>query len=108
MNAWWKLFDNFLTIKGIIFFKDRISDIEDNKIRQNPLTFLKFPKVYTKKISKSQNIFSWNSIAQKMKEKLDKILPYEATAEFCQIFRSFLEQWCFKKKMFWDLLTVSR
>ena len=41
------------------------------------------------KVSKSQNIFFWNSIAQKSKEILVKILPY-----------SYL-----KKKMFWDLLT---
>ena len=40
-----------------------------------------------------------------MNEILDKILPYEARAEFCQIFRSFFGQWSFKKKCFWDLLT---
>ena len=36
---------------------------------------------------------------------LDNNLPYEARAEFCQILRSFFEQWSFKKKCFWDLLT---
>ena len=55
------------------------------------------------KVSKSQKLFSWNSIAKKTNEILDKILPYEARAEFCQIFRS---QWSFKKKRFWDLLTI--
>ena len=42
-----------------------------------------------------------------MNEILDKILPYEARAEFCQIFRSFFGQWSFKKKCFWDLLTFN-
>ena len=40
-----------------------------------------------------------------MNEIFGKILPYEARAEFCQIFRSFGGQWSFKKKCFWDLLT---
>ena len=35
-----------------------------------------------------------------MNEILDKILPYEARAEFYQIFRSFLGQWSFKKDAF--------
>ena len=52
-----------------------------------------------------KNIFSWNSITQKMNEIFDKSLHYEVRAEFCQIFRSFFGQWCFKKKCFWDLLT---
>ena len=38
---------------------------------------------------------------------LDKILPYEARAEFYQIFRSYWEQWSFKKKCFLDLLTFA-
>ena len=42
-----------------------------------------------------------------MKYILDKILPYEARAEFCQIFRSFFGQWSFKKNCFWDLLTFN-
>ena len=29
----------------------------------------------------------------------DKILPYEARAEFCQIFRSFFGQWSLKKPL---------
>ena len=37
-----------------------------------------------------KSIFSWNFIVQKLNEIFDKILPYEARAEFCQIFRSFL------------------
>ena len=45
--------------------------------------------------------FFLNSIAQKTKEILDKFLPYEARAEFCQIFCSFFGQ------CFWDLLTFS-
>ena len=40
-----------------------------------------------------------------MNEILDKILPYEARAEFSQIFRSFFGQWSFKS--FWDLLTFN-
>ena len=35
---------------------------------------------------------------------LDKILPYKARAEFCQLFRSIFGQWSFKKKNWWDLL----
>ena len=42
-----------------------------------------------------------------MNEILEKILPYEARAEFCQIFCSFFGQWNFKKTCFWDLLTFS-
>ena len=40
-------------------------------------------------VSKSQKHFflKLHSIAQKTNEILDKILPYEARAEFCQIFR---------------------
>ena len=58
------------------------------------------------KVSKSQKLFSWNSIAKKTNEIfLDKILPYEARAEFCQIFRSVFGQWSFKIKCFSDLLT---
>ena len=52
------------------------------------------------KVSKFQKHFSWNSIVQKPNEILDKILPYEARAEFCQIFRSFFGQWSFKKNAF--------
>ena len=44
------------------------------------------------KVSKSQKQFSWNSIVQKTNEILDKILPYEARAKFCQIFRSLFGQ----------------
>ena len=33
---------------------------------------------YNLKVSKSQRHFSWNSIAQKTNEILDKILPYKA------------------------------
>mgnify|MGYP007048727740 CR=1 FL=1 len=54
-----------------------------------------------------KSIFSWNSIAQKTNEILDKILIYEARAKFCQIFRSFFGQWSFKKNSFWDLLTFN-
>ena len=37
-----------------------------------------------------KSIFSWNSInAQNTNEILDKTLPYEARAEFCEIFCSF-------------------
>ena len=50
---------------------------------------------------------SWNSIAQKTNEILEKILPYEARAEFSQILRSFFGQLSFKKKCFWDLLTFN-
>ena len=57
------------------------------------------------KVSKFQKHFFWNSIAQKTKTILDKILPDGARAEFGQIFRSFFGQWSFKKKCFWDLLT---
>ena len=42
-----------------------------------------------------------------MNNILDKILLYEARAEFCQIFRSFFGQSSFKKEYFWDLLTCS-
>ena len=59
------------------------------------------------KVSKSQKHFSWNSIAQKTNIILDKILPYEARAEFWPKFRSFFRQWSFKKKCFWDLLTFT-
>ena len=55
-----------------------------------------------------KSIFSWNSIAQKMNEILDKILPYEGRAEFCQIFKSFLE---FQEKLllrFTDLYILFR
>ena len=34
-------------------------------------------------------ILNSNSIAQKTNKILDKILPYQARAQFCQIFRSF-------------------
>ena len=34
-----------------------------------------------------------------MNEILDKILPYEARAEFCQIFRSFFLAMAFQEKM---------
>ena len=42
-----------------------------------------------------------------MNEILDKILPYEARAEFFQIFCSFFGQWSFKKnafKIYWPLV----
>ena len=51
--------------------------------------------------------FFWNSIAQHTNEILDKILPYEARAEFCLIFRVCFGQWSFKKKCFRDLPTFS-
>ena len=35
-------------------------------------------KIYALKVSKSQKKNSWNSIALKTNEMLDKILPYEA------------------------------
>ena len=57
------------------------------------------------KVRKSQKHFFLNSIAQKMDEIFDKILPYKARAEFCQIFCLFFGQWSFKEKWFWDLLT---
>ena len=44
-----------------------------------------------------------------MNEILDKILPHEARAEFCQIFRSFFGAMEFHEKMllrFTDLLTI--
>ena len=44
----------------------------------------------------------------KMNDMFDSILPYEARAEFSQIFRSFFGQWSFKKKFFWDLLTFNK
>ena len=40
-------------------------------------------------------------------EGANKILPYEARAEFCQIFRSSFGQWSFKKNAFefyWPLV----
>ena len=40
-------------------------------------------------------------------ETLDKILPYEARAEFCQVFRPFFGQWTFKKNCFCDLMTFN-
>ena len=43
-----------------------------------------------------------------MNKILDKILLYEAMAEFSQIFCLFFGQWSFKKKYFWDSLTFSR
>ena len=42
-----------------------------------------------------------------MNEISDKILPYEARAEYCLIFHSFFGQWSFKKKCFLDLLTFT-
>ena len=47
------------------------------------------------------------SIAPKPNKILDTILPYEANAEFCQIFRSFFGQWSYKKIVFVDLLTFT-
>ena len=44
--------------------------------------------------------FSLNPIAQKTNKILDKMLPYEARAEFRQIFCSFLGQCSFKKVAF--------
>ena len=58
-----------------------------------------------KKVSKSQKHFSSNCIAQKTSEIFDNILPQLRRAEFFQIFHSFLGQWSFNKKFFWDLLT---
>ena len=55
-----------------------------------------------------KSIFSWNSIAQNTNEIFEKILQYEANAEFCQIFQSFFGQRNFKKKYFWDLLTFRK
>ena len=52
-----------------------------------------------------KSIFSWNSIAQKANVVLDKILPYEARSEFCQILRAFFGQWRFQEKCFWNLIT---
>ena len=57
------------------------------------------------KVSKSQKYFSSNCIAQKTSEIFDNILPQLRRAEFFQIFHSFLGQWSFNKKFFWDLLT---
>ena len=42
------------------------------------------------KVSKSQKYFFLKLHCQKLNKILDKILPYEARAEFCQIFRVFL------------------
>ena len=66
----------------------------------------KYYKHFSRNVSKShESIFCWNSIAQKTNEIFDKILAYEARAEFCQIFCLFFGQWSFKEKWFWDLLT---
>ena len=46
-------------------------------------------------------------LKKRTKYVLGKILPYEARAEFCPISFSFFEQWSFKKKCFWDLLTFN-
>ena len=59
------------------------------------------------KVNKSQKTFFLETQAQKTNEIFDKILPYEARAEFCLIFRLFFGQWSFKKKMFRDLLTFN-
>ena len=56
-----------------------------------------FPQKNVPNHYKSVNLksnFSWNSIAKKLNEILNKILHYEARAEFCQ-----------EKKMLWDVLT---
>ena len=59
------------------------------------------------KVSKFQKQFFLKLHCPKNERNIDKILPYEARAEFCQIFRSFFGQWIFKKKCFWDLLTFT-
>ena len=66
------------------------------KLRQTNFSFLRSVNL--------KSNFVWNSMAQKMNKILDIILPYEARAEFCLIFR-FLGQCNFKKKYFWGLLT---
>ena len=43
---------------------------------------------------------SWKSIAPNTDKILDKILPYEARAEFCQIFRWFFGQLSFEENYF--------
>ena len=57
------------------------------------------------KVSKSQNIFSWNSVAQKMNEILNKVLPYEAK-EFVKYFVCFLSNGVSRKnicEIYWPL-----
>ena len=81
----------------------------DNYSREEIIGFLIFGSVHNLnychtmyvKVSKSQKIFSLNSIAQKTNEMLGKILSYEA--EFYLIFHLFFGQGSFKKKSFWDL-----
>ena len=59
------------------------------------------------KVSKFQKQYFLKQLhCPKTDELLDKILLYEARAEFWQIFCSFFGQWIFKKKCFWDLLTL--
>ena len=45
----------------------------------------------------SKAIFLETPLPEKTDEILDKIQPYEARAEFCQIFCSFFGKWSFKK-----------
>ena len=45
------------------------------------------------KVSKSQNQFFFKLHRPTNKQNMRQILPYEAKAEFCQIFRSFFGQW---------------
>ena len=52
------------------------------------------------KVSKYQKPFFLKLHCQKTNEILDKILLYEARAEFCPIFHSFFGQWSFKKNCF--------
>ena len=56
------------------------------------------------KVSKSQKQFFLKLHCPKNERNIWQILPYEARAEFCQIFRSFFYG-VSREKLFWDLLT---
>ena len=69
------------------------------------------PKVSTERSINLKNISSWNSIAQKMNEILDKILPYEARAEFCSSITFIFWAMEFQEKntfeIYWPLIVIS-
>ena len=93
------------------FFKNQVLRLRSNDVgaasKSFDCCFVLFTSNISYDVTKSQKQFFLKLHCQKTNEILDKILPYEARAQFCQIFRSFFGQWSFKKKCFWDLLTFS-
>ena len=69
-------------------------------LKEHSSFFLQAKGPLALKVSKCQKHFFLKLHCSKKNEILNKILLYEARAEFSQMFRSFFGQWSFKKNAF--------